>query len=256
VADTSSAFPLVELEEIDSTNLEALRRAATGERGPIWLLAGRQTAGRGRSGRAWQTQSGNLAATLLLMPDCTTDKLHQLSLLTGIAVHDAVLAVAGRAAAQSVGALRLKWPNDLLVGRAKLGGILIESTIVGQQSVAAIGIGVNIAAAPFVEGRETAALAEAGVSTSARALLEGIDGQMRRWLDVWRSGARFDLVREAWLERAHRPGEPIIVHAGREVLSGIFAGIDETGALLIDSVPGNENALRRLTFGDVSLPPG
>lgn len=252
--DTSSAFPIAELEEIDSTNLEALRRAARGERGPFWLLARCQTAGRGRSGRAWQMQSGNLAATLLITPGCTPDRLHQLSLLTGVAVHDAVRAGLDEAADRLAGSLRLKWPNDLMLGRSKLGGILIESTIVGAQSVAAIGIGVNIAAAPSVEGRETIALAGAGVSTTARALLAGIDAQMRRWLEIWQGGAGFDVVRKAWLERAHQPGEPIIVHVGREVLSGAFAGIDETGALLIDTVSGNENALRRLTFGDVSLP--
>lgn len=255
VPGLSERFPVIELGEVDSTNLEALRRAANGDEGPLWLIAGQQTAGRGRSGRAWQMQNGDLAATLLFAPGCAHERLHQLSLLTGVAVYEALAAVVGDVSDGSPGSLLLKWPNDLLLERAKLGGILIESTIVGHSAVAAIGIGLNIATAPRIEGRHTISLAEFGAATSARGLLELIDVEMRRWLDIWRGGDGFDAVREAWLERAHQRGEPITVHAGNEVLAGIFAGIDETGALLIDTVSATEIAVRRLTFGDVSLTP-
>ncbi len=255
VPGLSERFPVIELGEVDSTNLEALRRAANGEQGPVWLIAGRQTAGRGRSGRAWQMQNGNLAATLLIAPGCAHERLHQLSLLTGVAVYEALAAMLGDASDGSPGSLLLKWPNDLLLDRAKLGGILIESTIVGRAAVAAIGIGVNIETAPRIEGRCTISLAEFGASATARRPLGMIDVEMRRWLDIWRGGDGFDAVRAAWLERAHQRGEPITVHVGNEVLAGTFAGIDETGALLIATVAATEMAVRRLTFGDVSLTP-
>lgn len=244
-------FRIVDLDEIDSTNLEALRRASAGERGPVWISARRQLAGRGRSGRTWVSGDGNLAATLLFAPGCPIALLHQLSLLTGVAVFDAVTAlVPGHAAA---GDLRLKWPNDILLGGAKAGGILIESTTVGSAVVAAIGIGVNIWEAPAIEGREAAAIGGPGKELQPRDLLACLDHHLRRWLDVWDKGARFDLVRQEWLGRCGPIGQRIEVNTGAERTSGAFAGIDETGALLVDSVPPTSGTPRRFTFGDVSL---
>ncbi len=254
--DESSSYPTIELDEVDSTNVEALRRAGRGARGPMWISARRQTAGRGRSGRRWISEPHNLAATLLMVPGCGVGELHQLSLVTGVAVHDALAEVAaagGETGSPPKPALLLKWPNDVLANGAKLGGILIESTTIGGEAVAVIGIGINVAAAPHIDGKQTIALADLGIATASRELLAAVDRHLRRWCVIWANGQRFDLVREAWLERAHRPGAAISVHTGNATHHGLFAGIDETGALLVDSVPGQSNTLRRFTFGDVSL---
>jgi BirA family transcriptional regulator, biotin operon repressor / biotin---[acetyl-CoA-carboxylase] ligase len=248
-------FPSIELDEIDSTNQEVLRRAAAGERGPLWILAHRQTAGRGRSGHTWLSPRGNLAATLLLLPGCAPTELHQLSLLTGIAVHDAIRPFQAQAKVPIAAPVRLKWPNDILAGNAKLGGILIESSTSHGQVVAAIGIGVNIAFAPEIEGRLTAAIDDWGVQPSPPMLLAAIDGHMRRWLHIWERGTGFGRVRAAWLERAGPIGEPIAVDTGSGTISGNFAGIDETGALLMSSVRATPGEVRRFTFGDVSIEP-
>lgn len=249
------AVPVIELDDIDSTNLEAMRQVSSGQRGPLWIRAGRQSAGRGRSGRLWASQPGNLQATLILSPGCEPERLPELSLLTGVAVLDAVQPLLAQATIGERRALRLKWPNDVLAGEAKLAGILIESTMTGGECIAAVGIGVNVACAPQIEGRATAALADWGATTTPRELLVEIDARMRQWLGVWQRGADFALVRAAWLERAHAPGTPITINTGSETLHGVFAGIDETGALLVDSVRGQQNGLRRFTFGDVSLMP-
>lgn len=246
--------PVVELDEVDSTNLEALRRAGAGARGPIWIIADRQTAGRGRSGRAWISAPGNLAATLLFAPGCAATELHQLSLLAGVAVHDMLAQLRTTARHDTGAALRLKWPNDILVGDAKLGGILIESIIVQGTALAAIGIGVNIASSPAIHGRAIAATAQWGSTPTPRAMLDALDAQMRHWLGIWRAGAGFAEIIRGWETRAGAIGEPIEVNTGTEVLCGAFAGIDETGALLVDSVPTNQGKmLLRFTFGDVSL---
>lgn len=246
--------PIVELDEVDSTNAEALRRAAAGEEGPLWLSARRQTAGRGRSGRAWQSLDGNLAATLLFRPGCPPETLHQLSLLTGIAVCDAARAFHD-AGGPDADRPRLKWPNDILAGGAKLAGILIESTSIGGKPIAAVGIGVNVAAAPRIAGRETIALANWGGPPTATEVLGAIDVQMRRWLDRWQCGVRFDIIRAAWIERAGPYGEPVSIVSGAKTFNGAYAGLDETGAFLVRSVPPASNELSRFTHGDVSLQP-
>lgn len=255
VQELSAAFPVDELVEVDSTNSEALRRAASGQRGPVWILAQRQSAGRGRSGRSWSSAEGNLAATLLLAPGCPVSALHQLSLITGVAAFDALRELIAAGGSTDTSRLRLKWPNDVLLEEAKLGGILIESTTVAGGVVAAIGIGINIGVAPSAAGRTTAAVGQLVANVTPRVLLTAIDQHLRRLLAVWNAGGGFSLIRMQWLERAGRIGEPIEVNTGKETIRGVFAGIDETGALLVDSVRGQLHDLRRITFGDVSLLP-
>lgn len=245
------SVPIVVLDEIDSTNSEAMRRAGSGECGPVWLMARRQAAGRGRSGRAWASHEGNLAATLLFAPGCTLAELYQLSLVAGVAVIDGVRVAAAQQPA--IARLRLKWPNDILLDGAKLGGILVESTSRGAVAMAAIGIGLNVAAAPAIEGRDTASLADIGSAAEPLAVLEGIADAMSRWLDVWDAGREFGSIRAAWIERAGPLGERISVNTGNETIYGAFTGIDETGALLVDSVPPKTGHMRRVTFGDVTL---
>ncbi|MCB1512977.1 MAG: biotin--[acetyl-CoA-carboxylase] ligase, partial [Hyphomicrobiaceae bacterium] len=105
-----------------------MRRIATGGRGPLWLRAERQAAGRGRSGRSWSSPAGNLSATLLFEPGCAIEQAHQLSLVTGVAIFDAVVATFAEAGIAAPSGLRVKWPNDLMIGDAKLSGVLIESS--------------------------------------------------------------------------------------------------------------------------------
>ncbi len=244
------AFHLVELDKVDSTNAEALRRASSGERGPLWIMAHRQTAGRGRSGRRWQSGDGNLMATLLFAPECQPSALHQLSLLTGVAVHDA-LTVYAPIETSAPRRLRLKWPNDILLDTSKLGGILVESTSFAGTIVAAIGIGINIAAAPALADRAVARLNDiAPEAPSARDILAALDAQLRQWLATWHAGRDFEAIRAAWLERAGPIGEPITIHAGKSLVSGLFAGLATDGALLVQHHNGD---VESFTTGDVSL---
>lgn len=242
------SIPIDHLASIDSTNVEAMRRIAAGERGPRWVIAAEQTAGRGRSGRSWTSTPGNFYGSLILPVACRPAVAHQLSLLLGVVVHDALSKAAGR---QIVG-LRLKWPNDVLIGTSKLCGLLPESTadpMTGGLSVV-FGIGINLIAPPGDLGRPVASLAEHGIHLAPDEMAAPLGTWMLHWLSLWRAGDGFETVRSAWLERAGSRGEAMQVNSGTGAVAGTFEGLDADGALLLRLETG---AVRRFTFGDVTL---
>ena len=239
---------LLHLAVVDSTNAEAMRCASRGEDTGLWIVADRQTQGRGRSGRSWSSPPGNLHASLLLQLGCAASTAQQLSLVAGVAAIDAITDALGAPLAGR--RLRLKWPNDILLDNAKLGGILIESTTIGARRIGVVGIGVNIEAAPEGLGRAATHLGALGPPPDRDAVLRALIGAMQQWLAAWREGSGFDTVRLAWLERAGLPGEPISVNTGTGPISGVFLGLDASGALLLRDAAGGD---RRFTFGDVSL---
>lgn len=240
---------VITYDELDSTNSEAMRRVATGERGPLWILARRQTAGRGRSGRDWSSPRGNFAASLIFEPGCAAAIMPQLSLVAGVAVHRALEAVWPEGVANR--RLRLKWPNDILADGAKLAGILVESTSFGTGLVAVIGVGINIADRPEVLNRDITCLADHAKSLPA---IEGFQSILAAHLSdclmIWQSGAGFGELRREWLDRAGSIGDPISVNIGSGPVTGTFAGLDTDGALLLCDANGRQ---LRFTFGDVTL---
>jgi len=238
---------VIALDEVDSTNSEALRRAATGDHGPVWITAREQTRGRGRSGRSWATTDGNFAGTLLVEPGCDIAVLPQLAIVAGLAACDAI--AAGLPVDQR-GSLHLKWPNDVLIDGAKASGILVESTVSGRSVAAAIGIGINLSVVPEIAGRAVTSLAshggDAGFDTMSLRLAQALAG----WLAAWDRGRRFDVIRQAFLERSIPVGQRMTVNTGTGPAAGAFAGLDADGALLIRS---DDGTVLRYTFGDVAL---
>jgi BirA family transcriptional regulator, biotin operon repressor / biotin---[acetyl-CoA-carboxylase] ligase len=246
-----NGLPPVELlDEVGSTNDEAQRRAAAGERGPIWIATRRQTAGKGRSGRAWiEASEGNVAATLLFVPGAAPARLPELSLVAGVATFDAVSdALAGCIE----GSIELKWPNDVLINGAKISGILIETGNHGGDVVSLIGIGINVASAPPVADRAVTSLVAEGSQLDAGAVLGRLVARMAHWLSIWQAPGGFDAIRQAWAERAIPLGRPLEVKTQEGPVSGTFAGLDHDGALLLDLPTAGR---RRFTFGDVSVLP-
>lgn len=233
------------LKTVDSTNAEAMRRAQAGEHGPLWILADAQTAGRGRSGRSWSSEAGNLYASLLVTLAAPQPKAYQLALVAGVAVYDAVRL----ALDPPPPGLLLKWPNDILIDGSKVGGILIESSATPARLSAVIGIGLNVASCPTLPERTATCLTAHGYPQEPDALLREVGHAMDGWLDRWDEGRGFPLVREAWLMRAHPLGERLSITAGPERVAGIFRGLDPEGALLLET--GGD--IRPFTFGDVTL---
>ncbi len=240
---------VVHVAETGSTNSEAMRLAGEGAASGTWVIADRQTAGRGRSGRAWQSPPGNFFASLVLRDVFPLDKAAQLALVSGVAVHAAVERALG-GARNTV--LELKWPNDVLLERRKVGGILVESSVAGrdQGALAVIGVGLNLAHHPDLPDRPATNLSDHGASIAPLNFLPLLDGTMQEWISNWASGAGFQSVREAWLARSLPPGAGLMVHSGQGMVTGTFAGLDADGALLITLPSG---ALQTITFGDVML---
>jgi BirA family transcriptional regulator, biotin operon repressor / biotin---[acetyl-CoA-carboxylase] ligase len=245
----SVAIPTDRLVTIDSTNVEAMRRIATGERGPRWIIADEQTAGRGRAGRAWSSTPGNFYGSLILPVAGRPAVAHHLSLLMGVAVFDAITSLAEP---NGVPGLRLKWPNDVLVGRAKVCGLLPESTSHpdGTGLLVVFGIGINLVPPPLDLGRPVAALVDHGLSPKPDDMAARLGTWMLHWLGLWRAGDGFDAIRSAWLERAGARGEAIQVNTGAGPVSGTFDGLDSDGALLLRLDMGQ---VQRFTYGDVTL---
>lgn len=236
---------IIEFETIDSTNTEAHRRASTGERGPLWIRSDRQEQGRGRSGRSWSSPPGNLSATHLFTPTCERGVLHQLSFVAGLAAYDAIAPNL-----DSGTPLQLKWPNDVLIGPAKVGGILVESANYGGDVVVIIGMGVNIAVTPEIEGRAVTQIDRYGATAGASDLMDVLALCMRSWIDIWDAGNGFAAIRAAWLERAHAAGQQLTVNTHDRQLAGTFAGLADNGALLLAT---GDGAPSRIEHGDVTL---
>jgi BirA family biotin operon repressor/biotin-[acetyl-CoA-carboxylase] ligase len=228
------------LARTDSTNAEALR-LAPGLSGPAWIMAREQTAARGRRGRGWATPGGNFAGTLILRPKGGPAGAAQLSFVAALALYDALGDACGPAAR-----LAIKWPNDVLLNGGKVAGILLESAGAGASVQAvAVGIGVNLAVAPETATLEPGAvtpvsvLGETGHVVPPEEFLDLLAVAFARWqaqLDTF----GFAPIRNAWLARAARLGEPIIARTGGTENHGIFEGIDDSGALILKTPSGRQ----------------
>jgi BirA family biotin operon repressor/biotin-[acetyl-CoA-carboxylase] ligase len=230
-------------DEIDSTNAEARRLAQAGEVGPLWICARTQTAGVGRRGRSWTSEPGNLFATLLTVTDKPAGEAAQLSFVAALAVCD--FARAHLPPEQ----VRVKWPNDVMIGDEKASGILVES---GRRDDGAlwvgIGVGVNLAHAPDNTERPATALARhMSTPPTPEQAMEGLAAAFDDWFGVWEQSG-FAPIADAWTLRAYRLGEPCIARLALETVSGVAEGLDADGSLRLRLPDGST---RRITAGDV-----
>lgn len=204
-----------------------------------WLVALRQDAGKGRHGRAWESIDGNFLGSTLVQLRDGDPPAPALALVAGLALIEAVEAAAPGAP------LSLKWPNDLMLGDAKLAGVLLERS--GERVV--VGFGINLAGAPAIAGRKTAALKPlADISPQAFAPL--LAGKVTQLLAAWRAADPAQFA-QAWLARAHPIGTALEVHSGPgERIGGTFDGIEPDGAMRLCRADGSIDLVRA---GDVSL---
>jgi len=229
--------------ETGSTSADLAARIRAGETvgEGHWLVADRQTAGRGRQGRAWSDGSGNFMGSCAVQLRASDPQAHTLSLVAGVAVHAAL-----EGAAPGLFGLTLKWPNDVLLGDAKLAGILLERF----RNAVVVGVGVNLANAPEVPGREVASLASVGHRAERDNFADLLDTCWAHALRLWRSGG-WDQLRQDWTARAHAIGTPLAVHGPEgELIRGTFGGIDPEGALQLRLAGGTT---RTIHAGEVLL---
>jgi BirA family biotin operon repressor/biotin-[acetyl-CoA-carboxylase] ligase len=226
------------LPEIDSTNAEGFRRAA-GLLGPTWIIAGLQTAGRGRRARPWASPKGNFHGTLVLKPHEPPETVALRSFAAALALRDAFVAVTGLP-----DSFALKWPNDVLCNGGKVAGILLESQgLSGPDPVLCIGIGVNLIAAPDAALVEAGAvlpvslLQETGLRVTPEAFLDALAPAYARWEEVFTTQG-FAPLRAAWLSHAARLGETIRARTGTQTREGRFETIDAQGNMILRMAQG------------------
>ena len=220
---------------LDSTSEEAKRLAREGECGPLWICAAQQTAGRGRRGRVWVSQPGNLFATLLM------EAAPRISAEIGfVAAISAVEAIRQFVPDDRV---KIKWPNDILIGGDKCGGILVEQV---SDSLVAVGVGIDLANCP--SGVGAVSLSDVcGFALAPDEMLASVAHEMNAWLSLWRK-AGFAPIREAWLARAAGMGDVIRAVTPLGNIDGVFENLDSNGALLLRDAGGT---MHRITAADV-----
>ncbi len=200
--------------------------AEAGLLGPLWVVARRQTQGVGRRGRFWVSDEGNLFATGLFPHQGQPQRAALLSFVAAVAIADVVDQSLG------AGASRIKWPNDVLVGGEKIAGILLETGTHDGQSWVSVGIGINLASAPEIEGKSVTCLARHGVSGPPTVLLETLIQRFAEWKSLFVTQG-FAQIRAAWQARAFGLGQPVTIKRGHEVIEGLALELAEDGALLV-----------------------
>jgi BirA family biotin operon repressor/biotin-[acetyl-CoA-carboxylase] ligase len=228
----------ITLPEIDSTNAEGFRRAP-GLAGPTWILAGLQTAGRGRRSRPWASPRGNFHATLVLHPTEPPETVALRSFAAALALRDTLVGLTGLPES-----FALKWPNDVLCNGGKIAGILLESQgLTGPAPVLCIGIGVNLIAAPDPTQIEAGAVApvsllqETGLRVTPEAFLDAITPAYAAW-EARFTTEGFAPLRAAWLAHAARLGQTVRARTGADMREGVFDTIDASGNLILRTTGG------------------
>ena len=241
------AAPILLLDHTDSTNAEARRRADAGETGPLWIVARRQTDGRGRRGRSWESQDGNLFATLMQLTRKSPAEAAQVTFVAALAIADLLDAWA------PASLVTIKWPNDVMLAGQKASGVLVESGVHESGGLwLAVGIGINLVSAPEGTERPATALAHhlrgdaaspPSIEVAAAKLAEAFNVWMTRWETLG-----FQPILDAWRARTAGLDGPAVARLGRETIEGRAEGVGPDGALKLRLADGS---LRLISAGDV-----
>ena len=239
--------PILILEDVDSTNAEAHRRAEGGETGPLWIVARRQSQGRGRRGREWVSETGNLAATLLFTTRKAPAEAAQVTFVTALAVADLLCTFV------PAPLITIKWPNDVMIEADKAAGILVESGAHENGGLwLAVGCGVNLVEAPSgMDGPATAIgghlKGDVAAAPTVEEAAEVLAHHFAIWLDRWDT-LGFTPVLDAWVARSRGLDKPCTARLGHETISGVADGVEPDGALRLKLADGS---VRLISAGDV-----
>ena len=241
------AAPILLLDQTDSTNADARRRADAGETGPLWIVARRQTEGRGRRGRQWESQDGNLFSTLLQLTRKSPAEAAQVTFVAALAIADLLDAYA------PASLVTIKWPNDVMLAGEKASGVLVESGAHESGGLwLAVGIGINLVHAP--EGTErpaTALIHHLRGDVTAAPTVEAAAARLAEAFAVWMDRSEtlgFEPILDAWRARTSGLDGPAVARLGRETVEGVAEGVAPDGALKLRLADGS---LRLISAGDV-----
>jgi BirA family biotin operon repressor/biotin-[acetyl-CoA-carboxylase] ligase len=199
--------------------------------GKFVIWSHEQTSGRGRSGRKWCSDLGNLYFSILISDNTEISKLPQMSFVTALAMYDTVSALLPSNIQCSQ--IKLKWPNDILFEKAKIGGILLEAISSSELKHLIIGVGLNVSSAPKLKERNTCCLKDLGASPiDLDIILDIFINHFDHYLLRWHQDG-FQFIREDWLKKSEMLGSLISFHDGNRKISGIFQDIDSYGNICI-----------------------
>jgi BirA family biotin operon repressor/biotin-[acetyl-CoA-carboxylase] ligase len=228
--DTKLAFRLECHAALDSTSTTLKQRAEAGEAEGLAIQALRQSAGRGRQGRGWESAPGNLYLSALLRPEMPLREAPQWSFVAAVALAETLLPLLSETARPS-----LQWPNDVLLHGGKIAGILVETGITADHGLdwICIGIGVNITNKPDLPDRATSCLAEYLPNPpTPQALATALLQQLAHWHEI-RLRHGFAPIRDAWLRHGPAIGAAVSVRRDGALTEGTFAGLSPEGALML-----------------------
>lgn len=253
----SRGYRLNGFDSVGSTSTEAAKAAQAGDSGDVWFCALQQTAGRGRRGRPWQSPHGNLAASLLVVPDVDPAIAATLGFVAGVSLNRALAGIVPAAQLKSGidgadvagGRIALKWPNDVLADGAKLAGILLEAHKRPDGAMGiVVGIGVNVVEAPEGLPYPATSLRALGLDTTAETVFGALSDAWVEAVEVWDRGRGVTEVLKLWRQSAAGIGAEVAVNREGDIVRGIFETIDEAGRLIVRA---NDNSRIAITAGDV-----
>lgn len=252
---------LTGFDTVGSTNAEATEAARSGDSGDHWFAALQQTEGRGRRGRPWSSPHGNLAASLLVVPDVSPELVATLGFVAGVALNmtleDVLPGLVARSGIDGADGnsnaghtrIALKWPNDVLADGAKLAGILLEAHPhpSGKRAIV-VGIGVNVVATPEGLPYPATCLKAFGADISAQEVFAALSNSWVTAYRLWNDGKGIADVLALWRQSAAGLGAEVAVQTDNAVVRGIFETIDDGGRLIVRLPDGQ---LMPVSAGDV-----
>ena len=232
--DWLERYNLIIFDELDSTNLEAKRLIESGIDSDLVIVSSKQTNGRGRRGKEWISDEGNLYLSLILRPYGKPHTFCQLSFVTALALYDALSALLK----DNNKSIKLKWPNDILVNDEKISGILLEFVQKNQRDYLIIGIGINVNIVPDILERKTSSLAQIlGETLDTNLVLGVFMSNFHRYYRRWQMDG-FAKLRKLWLNRAHKIGDVITIANDNLRISGTFKDINNQGSIRLKLASG------------------
>ena len=236
---------IIHYDVIDSTNLES-KRLIEKEKivSPTWIIANKQTAGKGRGNKKWVSQEGNLLASLVLPIDFSLDRLPLLSCIVALSLHQCISKLI-----TDNKLLKIKWPNDILYADAKLSGVLIENFLSQSKNFSIIGIGINIAHHPMIEGRKTTSLNSiAKMSIKAIDLIKPLTFILSDYLEKLINNSEA-LLMDEYKIKCWNYNKPVKFITNDRVLEGVLIDISNDFEIIINA----DNQNFRLNAGELSF---
>ncbi len=225
--------------KLESTNAYARELAASGERGPIWIVAGEQDAGRGRHGRSWSSKPGNLYCSLLFAPQISPTEIAPLPFIVSLAVRDTFIKLGVDPAVA-----QCKWPNDVLLNEKKTSGILIESCATNSSvDYLVIGIGLNLLHYPDEAVFNATSLMEVtSKHVEVKTALTILADSLKERIDTWKLG-QFEPIRKEWLSCAWGFGKKRLIRTAKESFTATLSDLNDQGAVNVILEDGSEKTI-------------